>query len=42
MLPVLEFVFQDGWHFLGTVILLSIVGEIFGAAMAFILAVVRR
>lgn len=33
MLEVLQFVFQDFWHWAGSVIILGVVGGAFGAAI---------
>lgn len=27
MKEVLEFIFQDGWHFLGTILLICVIGD---------------
>lgn len=31
MMEILQFIFQDFWHFMGTVILIAITGEAIGA-----------
>ena len=42
MMQVLEFVFQPFWHFIGAVILLTIIMEGLAAIAAVIAAIFRR
>jgi hypothetical protein len=40
-MELLHFIFQDGWHFLGMVVLIALIGQISVYMLAMIIAALR-